>query len=81
MLDEAGLVENCQIEGTFPMFGYNDKGVDQSVTSAVGAVSTKVTRPPSYRNERHSRSTLPTWRTSRWATCISSSPRADDNWT
>jgi hypothetical protein len=27
VLDETGLVENYQIEGTFPMFGNNDKGV------------------------------------------------------
>jgi len=40
VLDETGLVEHYQIEGTSPMFGNNDKGVDQSATSVVGAVST-----------------------------------------
>jgi hypothetical protein len=67
VLDETGLVENYQGEGTFPMFGNNDKGVDQSAISVVGTVSTKVARPPRYRNERHIRSTLPTWRTARTA--------------
>jgi hypothetical protein len=67
VLDEIGLVENYQIEGTFPMFGNNDKGVDQSAKSVVVAVSTKVAKPPSHRNERHTRSNLPTWRTSRTA--------------
>ena len=59
MLDETGVVKVFQIEGTFPMFGNHDRGVDQSATSLVGAVSTKVARPPIYTNERHTRSTLP----------------------
>jgi hypothetical protein len=67
VLDETGLVENYQIEGTFPMFGNNDKGVDQSARSVVVAVSTKVAKPPRHRNERHIRSTLPPWRTARAA--------------
>jgi formate C-acetyltransferase len=46
VLDETGLVEDYQIEGTFPMFGNNDKGVDQAATSAVGSVSTQAARPP-----------------------------------
>ena len=55
MLDETGLVEDYQIEGTSPMFGINDRGVDQSATSVGGAVSTKVARPPGHRNEHHTR--------------------------
>jgi hypothetical protein len=47
VLDETGPVERCQIEGTLPMLEKNDKGVDQTATSAADAVA-----PPKYGNCR-----------------------------
>ena len=37
MLDKTRLVEDHQIEGTFAMFGNNDRDIDQIATAAVGA--------------------------------------------
>jgi len=47
VLNETGPVEDCQIEGTLPMFGNNDKGVDRTATSAADAVA-----PPNHRERR-----------------------------
>ena len=43
MLNETGPVEDCQIEGTLPMFGNNDKGVDRTARSAADAVAPPIT--------------------------------------
>ena len=52
------------------MFGNIDRGVDQSATSVVGAVSRQVAGPPIYRNERHTRSTLPTTANVAYGKCL-----------
>jgi hypothetical protein len=55
VLDETGPVERCQIEGTLPMLENNDKGVDQTATSAAGAIAP----PPRYGNRRVRHGALP----------------------
>ena len=83
VLDETGLAEDYQIEGTFPMCGNNDRGVEQIAASVVGAVSKKnvLNRTIPTDAVEHPEKNPALTSSSRDTRCISSSPRADGNWT
>ena len=60
MLDKTRLVEDHQIEGTFAMFGNNDRDIDQIASAAVGAVSAKFATSPSHPNINVLNRSIPT---------------------
>ena len=56
--DGTGLITDYQTEGTFPVFGNNDNGVDQLAVWVVSTFMKKLRKYPTYRKAVHTQSIL-----------------------